>query len=50
MEKNNEKYNAATMCGWKVLRYTGRQLDEPHEVFEQLCYALGVFDGEPNDD
>lgn len=36
-----EKYNAATLQGWRVLRYTQRDLDKrPIEVIEEIERAL----------
>lgn len=36
-----DKYNAATVAGWRVLRYTGQHLnDNPWGVFEQIRTVL----------
>lgn len=36
------KYNAATLLGWRILRYTVNDLNErPHEVINEIRQALG---------
>lgn len=38
-----EKYNAATVQGWRVLRYTGEMItDDPLVAVGNVCYLLGV--------
>ncbi len=41
--KDCEKYNAATCAGWKVLRYTTKDIeDRPVQCAEEVCWRLGV--------
>lgn len=49
LEKDFEKRNAATSMGWKILHYTGRQLDDADQVFEDLLFALGFFEEQASD-
>jgi len=44
MQQDHEKHNAAVVCGWKVLRYTGAMLRRQHDVFEEICHAMGALD------
>ena len=37
-----DKYNAAALLGWRVLRYTSQHLDNPHAVIAEVRQALGV--------
>lgn len=35
-----DKYNAAQLAGWVVLRYTTLHMDDPHTMIEQITSVL----------
>ena len=40
-DSDREKLNAAAVDGWRVLRYSGKMLQEPKKVIKQVRRALG---------
>ena len=41
MKRDMEKYNAATLGGWRVLRYHAQDLrDRPVQVVEEVLFAI----------
>lgn len=46
MAADCDKYNAAVALGWKVLRFTERQLREADKVFELVLMAMCALGGE----
>jgi hypothetical protein len=38
-----EKYNAAAAQGWRILRVTAKQLEQPRRVFGWLIDSLGIM-------
>ena len=36
-----EKYNAATLAGWRVLRYAGPMLDDMGQIVRDVLHLLG---------
>lgn len=48
IQRNNEKRNAAALCGIRVLVYTSTDLRQrPYDVVSEVAGALGVFFGGP---
>lgn len=43
-ENDCEKYNAAVLLGWRVLRFTGAMLDDPATCMNQVAEILGEAD------
>lgn len=39
-DSDREKLNAAAVCGWRVLRYSGKMLQKPEVVIKQVRKAL----------
>ena len=39
-DSDREKLNAAAVLGWRVLRYSGKMLEEPEKVIGQVRRAL----------
>ena len=40
-DSDREKLNAAAVDGWRVLRYSGKMLNDPDKVIGQVRKALG---------